>query len=141
MVSRYYLCNQWFKAADILMLMDFIGNYYCNKLSDSSKQEICMKSFLILGFTSSQTKAVFEMIDGLFNVHSDFVGFIPFNRTTLYSRICTKIFFGINVNHSSTGGSCAWNFAVTYTSLSFGFTIIFPFHFRTDEFHGWNLAF
>lgn len=53
----------------------------------------------------------------------------------------TKILFGINVNHSSTGRCCAGIITMAYTAFCFICFIVFPFHFRADKFHRGNFAF
>lgn len=45
------------------MLVDFISNKYRNKLGDSCKKQISMKRFLILSFTTCNTKTILEMVD------------------------------------------------------------------------------
>ena len=60
------------------MLVDFIGNYYSYKLCDSSKKQVSMQSFLILSFSTCNTKAVFEMVDGFLNIYTYFVSAVPF---------------------------------------------------------------
>lgn len=61
------------------MLMDLVGNYHCNKLSNTSEKKICMERFLILSFTPSNTETIFKVIDRFLDIDSDFVGFIPFS--------------------------------------------------------------
>lgn len=63
------------------MLVQFVCNHYRNELGNPGKKQVGMKRFLILGFTSGNTKIVFEMVDGFLNIPSDFVGGIPFIRT------------------------------------------------------------
>lgn len=123
------------------MLVNLICNHNGCKLSNSGEQQISMKRFFVPGFTTSNTKTVFEMVDRLLNIDADFIGLLPFLRTTLDTRIGTKIFFGIDVNHPSTGRSSAGSLAVAYTSFGFIFRVVFPFHFGTHKLHGWDLAF
>ena len=56
------------------MLVQFVCNHYRNELGNPGKKQVGMKRFLILGFTSGNTKTVFEMVDGFLNIPSDFVG-------------------------------------------------------------------
>ena len=102
-----------------------------------------MKSFFVLCFTIGNAEIVLEMIDRFFDIYTDFIGFIPFFETTFDTRISTKIFFGINVNHSSAGRSGTWIITVANTTLGFVIVggVIFPFHFWTYKFHGRKLAF
>ena len=74
------------------MLVQFVCNYYRNELGNPGKKQVGMKRFLILGFTSGNTKTVFEMVDGFLNIPSDFVGGIPFIRTADCTRVGTQIF-------------------------------------------------
>lgn len=62
--------------------MDFVSYQHCNKPCDSGKQQAGVQSLFVLGFTSCNTKTVLEVVDGFFNGHSDFIGGIPFIRTT-----------------------------------------------------------
>ncbi len=64
------------------------------KLRNAGKQQIGVQSLFILGFASSDTKAVFEMVNGLFNRYSDFVGGIPFIRTADCARVGSQVFLG-----------------------------------------------
>ena len=43
-------------------------------------------------------------------------------------------FFGVNVNHSSTGRSGAGIFAVADSVFGFGFAVVFPFHLGHTNF-------
>lgn len=60
------------------MLMEFVSNHYCDKLSDTGQKQIGMKSFFILCLAASNAEAVFKVINGLFNIHTDFISLIPF---------------------------------------------------------------
>ena len=63
------------------MLAQFVSRHYSDKLGNPSEKQVGMKRLLILGFTAGNTKTVFEVVDGFLNIHSDFVGGIPFGRT------------------------------------------------------------
>lgn len=63
------------------MLVQFVSRHYSDKLGNPSEKQVGMKRLLILGFTAGNTKTVFEVVDGFLNIHSDFVGGIPFGRT------------------------------------------------------------
>ena len=102
------------------MLVQFVCNYYRNELGNPGKKQVGMKRFLILGFTSGNTKTVFEMVDGFLNIPSDFVGGIPFIRTADCTRVGTQIFLRIKINHPAAGS----------------FLIIYPFHFGAYELYG-----
>ena len=54
--------------------MNLVSNQYCNKLRDPGKQQVGVQSLFILGFLPGNTKTVLEMMNGLFNSYSDFVG-------------------------------------------------------------------
>ena len=67
------------------MLVQFVSHHYSDKLGNSGEKQVGMKRFLILSFTTSNTKTVFEVVDGFFNIYSDFVGGIPFTGATLWN--------------------------------------------------------
>ena len=94
-----------------------------------------MKSFFILCLTTCNTKTVFEVVNGFFYIYMYFVSRIPFFSTTNTSRISMKMLFKVDVNHSSTGRSCAWVITMAYMLGFLSRVVPFPFHFRTDEFH------
>ena len=118
------------------MFMDFVNYQHCNKLCDSGKQQVGVQSLFVLGFTSCNTKTVLEVVDGFFNGHSDFIGGIPFIRTTDCTGIGTQIFLRINIEHSAAGRFCTGIFTMTDTFAFTGFLIIYPFHFGTHKLHG-----
>ncbi len=118
------------------MPVQFVSHYYSNKLGNPGEKQVGMKRFLIPGFTTGNTKTVFEVVDGFFNIYSDFVGGIPFPGATDGSGISAKVLFRINVDHPSAGRSGAWMITVAY---AFGFlcgAVPFPIHFGAYEFHG-----
>ena len=123
------------------MLMDLVSNHHSDQLGNTGEKKVCVKRFLILSSSTSNTETVFEMVDRFLDIDSDFVGFIPFFRTALDSRIRAKIFLRIDVDHPSARRSRAG--IVTVSDSSFGFIcrIVFPFHFGAYKLHGWDLAF
>ena len=122
------------------MPVQFISRHYSNKLGNPSEKQVSMKRFFILSFTVSNTKAVFEVVDGFLNIHSDFVGGIPFGRTTDRTRIGAQVFLGINIKHPAAGGFRTGIFTVADTFAFIGCFIIFPFHFWAYKLHGWQPA-
>ena len=118
--------------------MNFVCNYYGNKLRDPCKQQISMESFFILCPAACNTKTVFEVVDGFLNIHSDFVGGIPFGRTADRTRIGAQVFLGINIKHPAAGGFSTGIFTVADTFAFTGCFIIFPFHFWAYKLHGWQ---
>lgn len=100
-----------------------------------------MKSFLVLGMTTSQTKIFLDVVDVTFNSSSDFVSIIPFFYSTNCTRISTKIFFGICVNHSSTGRCGAWIIAMTDSFVFTGVRVLHPFDFWIHKLVSCNTAF
>lgn len=116
--------------------MDPVSHHNGYKLCDSGKQQICMESFLILGFTSGDTETVFEMADGFFYVHTYFIGGVPFIRIPESARVCPQILFRINIKHPAAGGIRAWIFTMADTPAFPGPLIVFPFHFRAYKLHG-----
>lgn len=90
--------------------------------------------FLVLGFTSGQTEAVFQVIDRPFQTGSGLVNLVPFISSSRNAWIGTKIFLRINVNHSATGGRGTW--VVTFTDSMIG-----SFVFHSGCGRGWNPVF
>ena len=88
------------------MLVQFVSHHYSNKLGNPGENQVGMKRFFILSFTTGNTKAVFEVINGFFNIYSDFIGGIPFLGAADCSRISAEVLFRINVDHPSTGRCC-----------------------------------
>ena len=123
------------------MLMDLVSNHHSDQLGNTGEKKVCVKRFLILSFTPRNTETIFEMVDGFLDIDSDFVGFIPFFRTAFNTRIRTKIFLRIDVNHPSTGRGRAGVVTVADTAFGFICGIVFPFHFGAYKLHGWNFAF
>ena len=118
------------------MPVQFVSNHYRNELGNPGEKQVGMKRFLILGFTPGNTKTVFEMVDGFLNRYSDFVGGVPFIRTTDCTRVGTQIFLGIKIKHPAAGrfrtGIIAMADTLTFTS----FLIVYPFHFGAYKLHG-----
>ena len=116
--------------------MDLVSNQHCNKLCDSGKQQVSVQSLFIPGFPSRDTKAVLEVVNGLFNGHSDPVGGIPFIRSPDCTGVGTQVFLRINIKHPAAGGFCTRVFTMTDPFAFTGFLIIYPFHFGTYKLHG-----
>ena len=123
------------------MLMDLVSNNHSDQMSNSGEKKVCMKRFLILSSSTGNTETVFEMVDRFLDIDSDFVGFILFFRTAFNTRIRTKIFFRIDVDHPSARRSRAGIVTVADTPFGFVGRIVFPFHFGAYKFHGRDLAF
>jgi hypothetical protein len=122
------------------MFMYLIGYHYRNKLGDSGKKQVSVQCFFVLCFTSCHTKTILEVVDGFFYIYSDLISEIPFFCSTDCSGISAEILFGINVYHPSTGRCRARIVTVADTMGFFCHLILFPFHFGTDKFHGWETA-
>ena len=118
------------------MLVQFVSDHYCNELGNSRKKQVGMKRFLILGFTPGNTKTVFEMADGFLNISSDFVGGVPFIRTTDCTGIGTQVFLRIKIKHPAAGRFRTGIIAIADTPAFTSFLIIYPFHFGAYELHG-----
>ena len=118
------------------MLVQFVSNHYRNELGNSGEKQVGMKRFLILGFTPGNTKTVFEMADGFLNISSDFVGGVPFIRTTDCTGIGTQVFLRIKIKHPAAGRFRTRIIAMADTPASTSFLIISPFHFGAYELHG-----
>lgn len=67
---------------DILALMQFVCNHYCNKRDNSGKKQVSVQCFCVLCSTPCHTKTVLGVVDGFFYVHTDYVGGIPFFCST-----------------------------------------------------------
>lgn len=93
-----------------------------------------MKCFLVLSATTSQTEIFFDVIDITFNGSSDFVSIIPFFCSTKCAWIGTKVFFWINVNHSSTSGCGTWIITMADSYIFSSSWTLFIFDFGTYEF-------
>ena len=118
------------------MLVQFVSNHYRNELGNSGEKQVGMKRFLILGFTPGNTKTVFEMVDGFLNISSDFVGGVPFIRTTDCTGIGTQVFLRIKIKHPAAGRFRTRIIAMADTPAFTSFLIIYPFHFGAYELHG-----
>ena len=118
------------------MPVQFVSNHYRNELGNPGKKQVGMKRFLILGFTPGNTKTVFEMVDGFLNRYSDFVGGVPFIRTTDCTRVGTQIFLRIKIKHPAAGRFRTRIIAMADTPAFTSFLIISPFHFGAYELHG-----
>ena len=123
------------------MLMDLVSNHHSDQLSNTGEKKVCVKRFLILSSSTGNTETVFEMVDRFLDIDTNLVGFIPFFRAAFNTRICTKIFLGIDVDHPSAGRSRAGVVTVADTAFGFICRIVFPFHFGAYKFHGRDLAF
>lgn len=99
------------------MLVQFVSRHYSDKLGNPSEKQVGMKRLLILGFTAGNTKTVFEVVDGFLNIHSDFVGGIPFGRTADRTGIGAQVFLGINIKHPAAGGDSVQGFSQWQTRL------------------------
>ena len=96
--------------------------------------------FFVGSFTIGNAETILEMVDWFFNINSDFVCFVPFLRTSFYTRIGSEIFFRVNIDHSAAWRSCTWIITVTDTTTWLVLSVVFPFHFGTYEFHGRQFA-
>ena len=76
-------------------MIDFVRKYNGYQLSNTCKNQVGVKCFLILSPSSGQAEIIFDMVNASFYGGSDFVGVIPFFCTTNSSRIGTKVFFRI----------------------------------------------
>ena len=122
------------------MLVQFVNNHYRNKLGNSGEKRVGMKRFLILGFTPGSTKIVFEMVDGFLDSYSDFVGGVPFIRTTDCTEVGTQIFLRIKIKHPAAGRFRTRLIAMADTLTFTTFLIVYPFHFGACELHGGESA-
>ena len=84
------------------MMFDLIGENNSNELCDTGKDQISMQCLLILGSSSCKTEIIFDVVDISFDNSPDFIGVIPFFGSANRSGISTKIFFRIDVDHTST---------------------------------------
>ena len=122
------------------MFMNPVSNQYCDKLCNPCKQQIGVQSLFIPGLASGNTKAVLEMVNGLFNCYSDLVGGIPFLRATDSAGVGTQVFLRINIKHPVTGRTGTRVFTMADTFASAGFLVICPLHFGAYKLHGRKTA-
>ncbi len=120
------------------MFVDFIRNHYRNQLGNACKKQAGVQCFFVLCFASCQAKTILEVVNGFFYIPPDFISRIPFGCPPDGSRISTEVLLRVNVDHSSARRGCARMVTVTDTMGFFCNFIPFPFHFRTDKFHGWK---
>ena len=132
----YVLCNQRLQASDVLMFMDLISYDHRKQLGNPGKQQICMECLFIPGSALCKTETVFEVIDGFFNIYTDLIGGSPFLCIPDGTRVCTEIFFRIDVDHPSAGRIRTGILTVADPPLGFVLFVVFPFHFGAYELHG-----
>lgn len=84
------------------MMIDLIGENNSNELGDTGKDPISVQGLLVLGTTSCKTEILLNVVDIPFNSRPDFVSVIPFVSSADRSGIGTKIFFRIDINHTTT---------------------------------------
>ena len=139
-MRRYAACGvmppRVLSCGYIGVLIDFVSN----KLFDSGKHQVGVQSFFIPGFALGDTKTVLEVVDGLFNGYSDFVGGMPFICATDCTGVGMQVFLRINIEHPTTGRIRARVFTMADMSAFTGFLIIYPFHFGAYKFHGGKSA-
>ncbi len=90
-----------FKLRMYSWMVDFVCENNSNKLSDTSKNQICMQSPFVLSTASCETEIIFDVIDLSLDYGSDFISIIPFFGSTNGSGISPKVFFGIDINHTT----------------------------------------
>lgn len=118
------------------MLVYLISNYDSDKLCDPGKQQVCVERFFIPGPASCNTETVLKVVDCLFNIHTDLVSVTPLRCATDSPGICTQVFLGIDIKHTSAAGLCTGIPTMADASALFGCLVIFPFHFGTYKLHG-----
>ena len=91
------------------------------------------KCFLILSYSSIQTKIILDVVNISFYGGSDFVDVISFFDTTNNSRIGMKILFGINIHPSVARGSCARIITCAVTLVLASRFIFDSFDLGTDK--------
>lgn len=121
-------------------MIDFVRKYNGYQLSNTCKNQVGVKCFLILSPSSGQAEIIFDMVNASFYGGSDFVGVIPFFCTTNSSRIGTKVFFRINIHHSAARGRCTWIIACAVTLVLASRFIFDPLDFRADKLISGNTA-
>lgn len=122
------------------MMVDFVCENNSNKLSDTSKNQICMQSPFVLSTASCETEIIFDVIDISLDYSSGFISIIPFFGFTNGSGISPKVFFGIDINHTTAFWGGTWVFAIALSVRFLGGFIINPFHLWADKFKSWQSA-
>ena len=117
------------------MPVQFVSNHYRNELGNPGEKQVGMKRFLILGFTPGNTKTVFEMADGFLNISSDFVGGVPFIRTTDCTGIGTQVFLRIKIKHPAAGRFRTRIIGMANTLTFTRFLMVYPCHFGAYKLH------
>ena len=86
-------------------------------------------------FTSCDAETVFKVVDGFLDGHAYFVGIVPFFGSTNGSGEGTKIFFRIDIEHTTAGGIGTRVFTRSAASV-FSILAFYPGHHRTDKLEG-----
>ena len=118
----------------------FVRKYNCYQLSDSCKNQISVKRFQTLSFSSSQAEIILGVVNVSFYDGSDFGGAIPFFCTSNSSGIGTKLLFWINTYHFATSRSCTWIITCVVTLVPASRFIFDPLDFRTGKLISDNTA-
>ena len=117
------------------MVMNLVSKYDRYQLSDPSKYQIGMQSFLILSAAASQTKVVLHVIDIPFYGGPDLIGVSPFFSSTENTRIGAKILFRVDVYHTST-----WRIGTGIVALTFSMTFACVFIIYILDFGTYKLV-
>ena len=64
------------------MSVYLIGKKYSDQLGNTRQIKVGTEGFPVLGFSPSQTEAVFEVVDGAFYVCPYLIGFLPLFGST-----------------------------------------------------------
>jgi hypothetical protein len=80
------------------MFVNLVCDYNSYKLGNTSKKQISMESFLVLGSPAGNAKAVFEMVTGFLNIDSYFISAVPFFSAACGAGIGTKILLEIDID-------------------------------------------
>ena len=123
---KLLICCRWF----ILSATTTVNN--C-EIPDSSKSA-CNVFSLVVFRLATQKLSLKWLID--FSTLTPILCFVPFLRTSFYTRIGSEIFFRVNIEHSAAWRSWTWILTVTDTTTWLVLSVVFPFHFGTYEFHG-----
>lgn len=115
------------------MVMDFACENYGYQLCNTDQNQIRMQSLFILCASSGKAEIFFDVINISFHGGSYFAGVIPIFASTNNAGICTKIFLGIYVYHSSGNRRSTRIFTMTNTTI-FAIIVFIPCGHGTDEF-------
>lgn len=99
-----------------------------------------MERFFVLCSASGKPEAIFEVINRAFYGSPDLIGGCLFGSSAQGAGICPQIFFGINVDHSATGGRSTGMLTVADAVVFSVGSVFLPLDFWAAELVAGNAA-